>query len=474
MNLIEKLLQKSYYRVRIILTFGLATILLVILMSRLSYKFVKDLYLSQLSEKVNVVSTLIASQISSTYLNILQLGQPTNSTLVYFQKLFQRNLSEESKIQLFVFDNNFKIIVHSDSTYNIGLTEPRLSLNEKEIFELKINQSSTSLPFKGDDGKWYLWGFHRLNENFWLGLKENAAKLEKVDDLSLMFWYAGASGVIIVFFLSLLIAKSISRPIDKLVEYSSEIGKGNFNIPAPEGMQGEIKDLAIAMDKMKNDLSENQKEKEQMLAQIAHEIRNPLGGIELLAGLTKEDLQKENLNTEYIENIQQEVNGLKNLITSFLEYSRPMPANPSTYNLSKIVDEVLDYFKQQIDEKKITVKKSFQLKNIYFDKGQLKQVIINLVANSIQAIDKNGNIIICSTSEKGKWKLSISDDGPGIDNNKLSSIFEPFYTTKKNGTGLGLATSKKLCIENRSLLSVSNNEYKGCTFAIMGDFDNEA
>ena len=443
-------------------------------MSRLSYKFVKDLYLDQITEKVNVVSTLVSSQINNTYLDILQLGQPTNSTIIYFQKLFQRNLSKESEIQLFIFDNNFKIIVHSDSTYNTGSTEPRLYLNEKEIYELGIKQSSSSLPFKGDDGNWYLWGFHRLNENFWLGLRENAEKLERVDDFSLMFWYAGAIGVIIVFVLSLFIAKSISRPIDKLVEYSSEIGKGNFGISEPNGMRGEIKDLAIAMDKMKNDLSINQKEKEKMLAQIAHEIRNPLGGIELLAGLTKEDLQKENLKTEYIEKIQHEVNGLKKLITSFLEYSRPIPAQPVTCNLTELIEKVLDNFKRQIDQKKVTIKKNLQLKKIFFDEGQLKQVITNLIANSVEAIDKNGNVVVSSISEKKKWKLSVSDDGPGIANNELTSIFEPFYTTKKNGTGLGLATNRKLCSENKAILSVSNNEDKGCTFTIKGDLLNEA
>jgi len=188
------------------------------------------------------------------------------------------------------------------------LFEPQLKLNKKEIYELTINSSVASLPFKGEDGMWYLWGFYRLNDTFWMGIRESASQLERVDELTINFIYIGATGIIFTFILGLVIAKSISRPVDKLAGYSSHIGKGNFDAKLPDNMKGELESLAVAMEKMKNDLAENQNEKEKILAQIAHEIRNPLGGIELLAGLTKEDLQKNGMNTNYIEKIIGEVN----------------------------------------------------------------------------------------------------------------------------------------------------------------------
>ena len=447
--------------------------LLVILMSRLSYNFVKNLYLEQISEKVNIVSALIASQINSTYLSTLEFGPPTVSTKSYFLDLFQRNSAADSSLQIFIFDKEFKIIIDSDSNFKTGAYDSRLLLNEKEIKELKVNHSSASLPFKGEDDNWYLWGFYRLNENYWLSLRESASKLERVDEFSNMFWIIGFVGIVFTFVLSLLIAKSISKPVDKLTVYSSEIGKGNFNTEMPGGIHGEIKTLALAMDKMKLDLSENQKEREKMLAQIAHEIRNPLGGIELLAGLSKEDFVKANLNPGYLDKILSEVQGLKKLINSFLEFSRPMPAKQENSGLEKIVNETFNNLKQQIDEKEINITVDLKKEEVLFDSTHLKQILLNLLTNSIQAVEENGSISVASGNKKNKWFIHVSDDGPGIPEENLSTIFELFYTTKKTGSGLGLAISKKLCMENKSVLYVKNNPDKGCMFTIEGEINNE-
>jgi signal transduction histidine kinase len=473
MNHIKNFFQSSYYKIRIVTTFGLVTICLLLLLARISYLFIKDLYLDQLSERVNTVSRLVASQIDKTYLNILQFGPPTNSTSHYFRTLFERDFTKDNHTQAFVFDKEFKIIIHSDSNYVLGLQESRLLLSKKEILDLKVNQSTSSLPFKGEDDKWYLWGFYRMDNNYWLGFRESASKLEKVDEFTLMFWYIGGAGVIIIFLLSLLIAKSISRPIDKLVDYSSSIGKGNFHTAVPTQMHGEINTLAVAMNRMRENLSEHQKEKEEMLAQIAHEIRNPLGGIELLAGLTKEDLQKQNMSTSYIDRILGEINGLKRLISSYLEFGRPMYPKPEECNLTIILDEVLNNFRKPLNENKISVTNNFHVNKVFFDKEQMKQVITNLISNSIQSMETGGIILVSSSAKKEKWTVSLSDEGKGIPAEHIKNIFEPFFTTKNNGTGLGLAVCRKICIENRSSLTVENNTGKGCTFTISGEYTND-
>ena len=468
---LKNFFRNSYYKIRIITTFGFVTICLVLLLSRISYVFIKDLYLDQLSERVNTVSKLVAFQVDKTYLGILQFGVPTKTTEKYFRNIFEKSLLQEGSTQAFIFDKEFKIIIHSDSTYIPGFQESRLLLSKEEIFSLRINQSSSSLPFKGEDGKWYLWGFNRLDNNYWFGLKESAAKLEKVDEFSLIFLNIGIAGIVIIFILSLFLAKSISRPIDKLVDYSSSIGKGNFHISIPSGMHGEINTLALAMNKMKEDLSEHQKEKEEMLAQIAHEIRNPLGGIELLAGLTKEDLQKQNLNTGYVERILGEVNGLKKLISSYLEFGRPMNPQPEELSLTALVQEVLNNFRISLADKNISVTNNFQMDKVFFDREQLKQVFTNLLSNSIQSMKEDGIISISSSLKNNQWSILFSDEGNGIPVEHMKNIFEPFFTTKSNGTGLGLAVCRKICLENKAALTVENNPGKGCTFTITGEND---
>ena len=293
--------------------------------------------------------------------------------------------------------------------------------------------------------------------------------------------------------LSFWVAGKITKPIESLVSFSGEIGKGNFKVTAPGAMKGEFDILAKAMDKMKQNLAENHKEREKILAQIAHEIRNPLGGIELLANLAKENLSNQSVialqeknrsgdsfsdiefasqldkNNEYLNKILKEVNVLKSLITAYLSYSRPLPAKPTWVDLPELLIQVKDIFNEQIKEKNINLTINSEINLILFDEDHLRQIIINLVANSLESVSGGGIIRIKSFYKNSQWIVSVSDNGQGIAQENLSHVFEPFFTTKKNGTGLGLAVSRKLCQENKAEIYVENNSNKGATFTLVKD-----
>ncbi|MEJ2617175.1 MAG: hypothetical protein P8Z35_19650, partial [Ignavibacteriaceae bacterium] len=134
-------LSRSYYKIRIILTFCIVTILLVLVFSFLSYRFVKKLYLDQLSDQVNIVTKMISHQIDNKYLELLQVGTPTGSTVNYFKNIFRENLNNGYHSQIFIFDKNFNIIVHSDSGINANDHDPILLLSQKEISGLNTNES---------------------------------------------------------------------------------------------------------------------------------------------------------------------------------------------------------------------------------------------------------------------------------------------------------------------------------------------
>lgn len=456
---------KSYYKLRIILTFSLLTIFIVIILSRISFVFIRKLYLDQVSEDVNSLSIIISKQIDPNYISLLEVGIPTESINNYFRNIFNK-FTGSSITEAFIFDNNFKLVTHLDSNKTPGEIDPRLLINQKEIRELRVSHAVVSLPFKGDDGKWYLWGFYRLDHQSWLAIRESAARLEKVENLASVFWGVGIAGTLITIFLGWVAANSITKPINKLVDFSSEIGKGILESKSPDNMYGEIGVLAKAMDKMRTEITNNQKEKENILAQIAHEIRNPLGGIELLANLTKEDLEKENKDVEYLNKILGEISKLKALITSYLNYSRPMPANPGWVELEVIYKEIENIFKSRLCNKNIKLNFNGSLRRIYFDPIHLRNVLVNLISNSIEVADGNEMINIVSENEGNIWNISVIDNGPGIQDENISRIFEPFFTTKKEGTGLGLAISKKLCVENNARLTLENNRQGECIFKV--------
>jgi len=474
MTVLQNYLGQYYYKLRIISTFCVVTIALVVLMSRLSYVFIRNIYLDQTKDQIMNLTTAIHKQIDKSYLDMLELGIPTQTTENYFVDVFRKNLSDDKTNAAFLFNRDFKVYVHSNENIKKGREEIQLILYRDEIFGIKPGSSSTTLPFKGDDGQWYLLSFFRMNDNFWLAVRESVHRLERVEDFSKIFWLIGIGGTLITIITGWFLSSSITQPLDKLVSFSNQIGKGNFNISAPQNLKGEIKVLADAMGKMRGDLAKNQKEKENMLAQIAHEIRNPLGGIELLTNLTKEDLAKGKVKEEYLNKILSEINGLKSLITSYLNYSRPTLPAPSLTNISEVVAEVKNIFQNEMNKKNIKLKLNIELNKIWFDSSHLRQVIMNLLSNSLEAITVNGEIFICAFTKENKNYISISDNGVGITEENMNHIFDPFYTTKKEGTGLGLAICKKLCAENNSQLSVESQVGKGTTFTILNEKTNEA
>lgn len=462
----KNFLTNYYYKLRIALTFSFVTILLVLVMSAVSFYFIKELYLAQLSEQVTTSVSTAALQIDPGYIDILELGLPTGSASEYFNSIFSKHLSVHPNAELFIFNRQFDLLVHSNQNKPAGQTEANLLLNRHEIFNLKEGKAISTMPFKGDDGSWYLWGFYRLSGNSWLAMRESAARLANVEEFSRIFWYIGLAGVIITLGLSLLISGSITKPLNKLVLFSREIGKGNMNVEAPSGVKGEILTLSNAMSMMRNDLIRKQKEKEDILAQIAHEIRNPLGGIELLASLTREDLLREEKSTEYLDKILTEINGLKNLITAYLSYSRPVQAMSSKVRLAEIAGDAAGILSSRIKSRGVCLEMDLGAGEVTFDQGHLKQILLNLLSNSLESAGRNGKILLRSENTDGKIKISVIDDGPGITEANREKVFEPFFTTKKDGTGLGLAICRKLCNENRAEIMIEAIE-KGCCISII-------
>ena len=465
-NLIHRLPGLSF-KARIILTFTILTAGLVLILSRISYVSVKNIYLNQLSDQTRLLTRLSASGLNTRYLTFLDAQTPESLASRYYGDNMRTQAENMRLPNIFIFDHEFRVLVQA-AAGETGRRDARLLLSRTEIEALESGQSATSLPFKGDDGQWYLWGFYRLDRDHWLGVQENASRLEKVEGLSRVFWGIGAAGVLLTILSGGLLARALTRPIDRLVRFSELIGSGKFDTPLPRAVRGELAILAAALDKMRRDLAQHHQEKETMLAQIAHEIRNPLGGIELLAGLMREDLQRQAADTGYADKMLQEIAGLKSLITAYLSYSRPLKAHPEQVDLAALIEEVRAVAHQGLAEKAVTLRADIDgAPDVWFDRSHLRQILLNLLGNSVEALGNNGRVTIRARRNGRGTVIAVHDDGPGIPEAHLESVFEPFFTTRSDGTGLGLAVCRKLCRENRAEIRAFNHPEGGCAVEIL-------
>jgi signal transduction histidine kinase len=447
-------------KTKTILIFTAITITLVLIMARVSYVTVKDNYLEQSTAHIKTLCSYMAGSLDRNYLEFLSIkdSQAKNDYLAFLKEHVELSGVENA----FLFNKELQLLAYTKES----ISATQLQLNRNEILTLSPGSTRASFPFSDREGHWYIWGFFRINDNFFLGIQESAARLDTLNDLAAIFWGIGLAGVLLTFLAGWFIAHNISEPVNKLVSFSRKIGKGDFKSQAPQKIYGEFKILRDTMEQMKQDLSRKNDEREQMLAQIAHEIRNPLGGIELLAGLVKEDLGEVHESAVHLSKILDEVQSLKNQLTTFLEYSRPLKVHMEKIDLARVTKEIEQNFKNKIEQKNIQLIAENNVQTLFFDNGHFKQVLNNLVKNSIEATESGGRVLLRSGRENGNVVISVCDNGQGILPENEKNIFVPFFTTKANGTGLGLAVSRKLCLENNAELVFENNQDKGCTFSV--------
>ena len=204
---------------------------------------------------------------------------------------------------------------------------------------------------------------------------------------------------------------------------------------------------------------------------LAHEIKNPLTPIQLSAEriqhkfknkLNKEDSEILERSTNTIVN---QVNSLKIMVNEFAEYARPTKIQKDAVQIDELIDEVVALYEI---EKNITIKKDRKIPTIYADQNKLRQVIINLLENSQDALKeiKNKKIMISIRNKIGGIELTVEDNGVGIPDMIIGRIFEPYVTSKKTGTGLGLAIVHKIVEEHEGKITIDRIKNSGTRVTI--------
>ncbi|MBS4033481.1 MAG: PAS domain S-box protein [Ignavibacterium sp.] len=204
-----------------------------------------------------------------------------------------------------------------------------------------------------------------------------------------------------------------------------------------------------------------------MAAVLAHEIKTPLTSIKMNADIIAEDLQ---LNAEEKENlaiIQTEINRLNNLVKDVLQFSRQMELDYSVFNLFDLIDNIQSQFLNKLKTKSISFINNVDKIDLYADKYKLMQVFLNLIDNSIEAVNNNGRIELTSVIDEAlnNIKIFVTDSGSGI--SVGTKIFEPFFTTKSSGTGLGLSVAQKIIEQHKGTIRVVPSEQGKTIFEII-------
>ena len=208
----------------------------------------------------------------------------------------------------------------------------------------------------------------------------------------------------------------------------------------------------------------------ELAAGVAHEIRNPLNAISMIAQRFGREFKPARGVKEYraiTDVLQKESQRVNNIINQFLRFARPPKLKLSYITVKQLVNHAATLFESQAKAKKVNFQFEYgQDRNINVDMEQMTQALLNLLQNSLDAAEKGGKILLFADCNDDELIIRVEDDGVGIPPERLSKVFDLYFTTKKRGTGMGLAITHQIINLHRGKIEVQSKPGKGTTFLI--------
>lgn len=324
-----------------------------------------------------------------------------------------------------------------------------------------------------------------LNINYSL----NRTKVQMLDASRIFVASSIAITVFLAITISFILLKFVKKPLDNMIDTMSKVENGDFAVRIDHKGEDEIGRLIVSFNSMVDrlDVAKNELEKlhfqqleradrlasiGEMASGIAHEIKNPLAGISAAVSIIKDDLEEADPRKEILCEVLQQVKRLDKTVNDLLFFGKPSLPELSCIDINSVLTSTLKFASQHRGG--VNIEKRVELESglppVYADDKQMQQVFLNIFLNACQAMSNGGVLTVKSflthRNETEFVRVDVSDTGPGIPPQILEKIFTPFFTTKAQGTGLGLPICCKLVNLHNGDIRVTSDNDIGTTFTV--------
>jgi hypothetical protein len=295
--------------------------------------------------------------------------------------------------------------------------------------------------------------------------------------------------------LGLLFVKFVERPITRLTGVMKKVEEGDLGARAPLKGKDEMGRLAESLNNMIERLQEARREAEQyhqdlvkradrmasvgeLASGIAHEIRNPLAGIQGAIQILAEGFPREDGRRQVTDEIEKQIRKLERLVKDLLNYTKPIPTNYAPTDINELADKVLSFFlTQQGRSDEFRVKRNFHssLPIAMIDPNSMEQAFLNIILNAKKAMPQGGAFTVSTFpvdhpgnngEDAQEIQITFEDTGVGIPQKNIQKIFNPFFSTRADGTGLGLSITKNIIEQHGGKIEVESRVNVGTRFVI--------
>lgn len=363
---------------------------------------------------------------------------------------------------VYLFDRQNRAIVTTAGPDSLPIGTPIffLELYRDELQEAWTRGDASTPLFRGLDGRYYKYGLVRLgSDEVMMALLMRADYLEPLEALRQRILLGSALAALLAAAVAGLLAATIVEPLERLSRVALRIQRGRLAEPVREERGEELGRLSRAMERMRVGVIQRDEQLRLMLAQVAHEIRNPLGGLELFASAAM-DAEEAGERTRLLGRVRYEVEALNQIINDFLAFARPMEPNAQLHDVRLPLRQAADLVQAELQRRGSTLTVDLPEGELLAraDPDHLKRIALNLLRNAAEVAER---VTLSARPVRGEVLVTVADDGPGVPTELRDRIFEPFVTDKEKGAGLGLAIVKRLTEANGGRVELARSDSGG-------------
>ncbi len=425
-----------------------------------------------LAQRLTTVAGLV-SQATNPRIALLEAGDEGTRTHQRTSTALQDAAKRANVDRIVVahFDGH-RALVDSAQRTPIGQAYGRARFDRIELERVAGGVPAASLLFQGPDGRPYKTGYAPFSDRDGRGIgfvavEAAADYADALLGLRLRLALGTVVALVGLVLAAIYAARTVSTPLAQLSDAAAQIGRGELDTPIPGHGPTEAQILAETMRAMAASLKARDEELQLMLAGIAHEVRNPLGGIELFGGLLREDLTGDP-RAKHVDKILKELATLSTVVNDFLHYARRTEPEPKPFSAYDLLFDVASVAEKSASDRdvRLRVEASKDLE-VEVDVESMKRALLNLVVNAVQASPLGQTVELRAAIEGPEAvTLAVSDHGPGVAPDRRAQIFQPFFTTKQKGTGLGLALVHKTVMQHHGAIHVEDVAGGGARFVV--------
>ncbi len=455
-------------RGRLLLAFLIPTLLVLSLGGFGLYRASRNVLEEELGRSLSAIAASISSQLKGERVLSVEAADATGEGSRTWRSLTAQltELKQRTGVRrILVVDSERRARLDVGGAL-MPMTEATELLRDGQEFKRALDGelASSQVLFEGTDGLLYKTGYAPLlSDGKVVGvvaIEGSAVFFGSLTRLLNAFVGLAIFTLLLLALVAVLSARGLWVPLERLVNAALRIGGGDLSTPVAGEETLEIGILARELEAMRQALDSRDRQLKLMLGGVAHEVKNPLGGIELFSGLLDEELAAASPDVpearSHLTKIRRELQYLKRIVDDFLAFAKDQKLQVAPLDARALLESAAQHLAGEAEGKSVIIEVDAEPATISGDVSLLTSALVNLVKNAVQISTGGQRVTLRGRKEEARYSFEVRDEGPGIAADLQGRIFEPFFTTREKGTGLGLPLARKLVEAHRGTLTIES------------------